>query len=62
MMSEWRVSSNPIDGRKFYRAYRIRDLSEPDHSGNREYHGNYVESREDAAATAAALNKEAEQK
>lgn len=36
LQSEWRVSSNFFDDKKHFIVYRIRDLSEPDHSGNRE--------------------------
>lgn len=55
--SEWRVSTNPIAGKTFYQVYRIRDLSEPDHSGNRETRGCY-ETEEEAERLAAALNAE----
>ena len=37
--SEWRVSSNIINGRTMYIAYRLRDANGVDHSGNREYIG-----------------------
>lgn len=37
MKSEWRVTSNYIGGEWFYGVYRLRDLDEIDHSGNREY-------------------------
>lgn len=40
--SEWRVSSQyDASGQKIYIAYRLRDVNEVDHSGNREYYGNY---------------------
>ena len=55
--SEWRVSSNPVAGRMFYGVYRIRDIDDIDHSGNRETRGFY-ETREEAAALAARLNEE----
>ena len=54
--SEWRVSSNQVEDIKLYRVYRIRDTSEVDHSGNREYIGNYTQDREHAKAVAADLN------
>ena len=37
MKSEWRVSCNYICGGLVYNVYRLRDLDEIDHSGNREY-------------------------
>lgn len=37
MKSEWRVTCNYIGGERFYGVYRLRDLDEIDHSGNREY-------------------------
>lgn len=58
MKSEWKVSSNSINGKKLYIVYRIRNTSEVDHSGNRETRGDYTESREEAAALADKLNRE----
>lgn len=37
MKSEWRVSCNYLCGGLVYNVYRLRDLDEIDHSGNREY-------------------------
>jgi len=59
MKSEWKVSSNLIGDKKMYIAFRIRNTSEVDHSGNREYSGNYTEDRQEAAAIADRLNAEA---
>lgn len=56
--SEWRVSSNPIAGKMFYGVYRIRDINDVDHSGNRETRGGWYETREEAEALAAKLNEE----
>lgn len=56
MKSEWRVSSNRIDGVKMYIACRLRDINGVDHSGNREYFGGYKENREVVAATVESLN------
>lgn len=36
MKSEWKVSSNIINGSRIYSIYRLRDINETDHSGNRE--------------------------
>lgn len=54
--SEWKVTSNPIGDKTFYRVYRIRDISQVDHSGNREYHGEYTEDRQAALKLAESLN------
>lgn len=58
MQSEWKVTSNLINDQNMYCVYRLRDTAEVDHSGNREFHGGYVNDRDLAAAEAAALNKE----
>jgi hypothetical protein len=55
----WRVFSNPINGKNMFIVGRVIDPSKPVHSGNVEYHGEYVESRFDAYETAMALNEEA---
>lgn len=58
MKSEWKVTSNMIDGKKIYGVYRTRDVNEVDHSGNRETRGGYMVNREEAAALAEILNRE----
>jgi hypothetical protein len=55
--SEWRVQSTPIDDQKFYRVYRIRDIAEVDHTGNREYSGGVTTDRQIAVDRAAELNR-----
>jgi len=60
MKSKWKITSNPIGGQKFYRAYRIRNTSEVDHSGNREYAGEHTQNREEAQLLADQLNAEEE--
>lgn len=62
MKSEWRVTSNFINGKKVYAVYRLLDIKAVDHSGNREYAGNYVEDRKACEAAAYALNKMEEEK
>lgn len=37
MKSEWRVTCNYICGGLVYNVYRLRDRTNVDHSGNREY-------------------------
>jgi hypothetical protein len=54
--SEWKVTSNLIGGEKVYAAYRIRDINEVDHSGNREYAGGWTNNREAAQIVAEQLN------
>lgn len=58
MKSEWRVTSNSVGEEKVYAAYRLRDIEEVDHSGNRELAGGYVDEREIAQALADKLNAE----
>lgn len=60
MKSEWRVTSNTINGIFMYAVYRIKDTNGVDHSGNREMAGGYIESREDAQRKADELNKQHE--
>lgn len=59
--SEWRVTSNLIGGAPWYGVYRLRDVDETDHNGNREYSGGYFHSKEDARALAKQLNEEEKQ-
>ena len=56
--SEWKVSSNRIAEKTFYQVYRLSDVNEVDHSGNRETRGGLYESRIDAERLAAVLNEE----
>lgn len=62
MKSEWKVESNPINGKLMYRVYRIRNMEEPDHSGNRGYAGQYINDSQVASAAARALNEMAERR
>lgn len=56
--SKWKVTANPVGGKMWYAVYRIRDIDEVDHSGNREYVGGYVEDRQEAEDLADFMNKE----
>ena len=56
MKGEWKVTSNPIGGKTLYGVYRLLDVNEVDHSGNREFAGNYVEDRQIAELVAEQLN------
>lgn len=60
MKSEWRVSSNIINDEKKYIVYRIKDIHKVDHSGNREYAGEYVSDKNTALELADSLNKKGE--
>jgi len=56
MKSEWRITSNQIEDIKLFRVFRIRDTSQVDHSGNREYLGKYTQDREVAKIVVDVLN------
>ncbi len=53
---KWKVTSNSVGGEKMYAVCRIRDVSEVDHSGNREYAGGWTTNREAAQVVADQLN------
>lgn len=57
MKSEWKVSSQHINGMKLYSVYRLKDIDEVDHSGNRETHSGFFEDRKSAEDYAAQLNE-----
>lgn len=57
MKSEWRVTSNIIDGTKMYAVYRLRDVNEVDHAGNREYIRGFTADKELAERIARKLNR-----
>lgn len=47
MKGKWKVTCNPTDsGNYLYAVYRLRDINEIDHSGNREYGSKYMASKE----------------
>ena len=56
MKSDWFVSSNSIAGVMMYQAQRIKDTNAVDHSGNREYAGDFYENKADAQAVADEMN------
>ncbi len=60
-MSEWRVSSMWLNGKKYYQVYRIKDMKKVDHSGNREYKGGLMEDEFKARALAKRLNARLEE-
>lgn len=57
---EWQVSSQYIGGLKVYQVYRLRDVAEIDHAGNREYKNTIYTSREKAELAAQMLNGQEE--
>lgn len=59
--SEWKVQCNYIAGvGKMYRPYRVRDISQPVHSGNIEVYGDgrYCEERDAVQETVDMLNEQ----
>lgn len=58
MPSEWRVTSQCVNGEWLYGVYRLRNVNAVDHSGNREYHGGYTTDEAEAEALAKKLNEE----
>ena len=61
MKGPWKVTSNIIGEQTMYAVYRLIDTSETDHSGNREFAGNYVAYKGAAEKVAEMLNKEVDQ-
>lgn len=58
MPSEWKVSSNLINGaEKIYQVFRVLDCSKTDENGNREYLPGIYHDRRDAQMCANRLNK-----
>lgn len=57
MASKWKVTSNPIGDRIMYAVYRLIDVNEVDHSGNREFATDYMEDQMDALMIAQDLNE-----
>ena len=60
MKGPWKVTSNRINGKKMYAIYRLKDVNEVDHSGNREFAGGYVEDRLTVEIAAEYLNEKDE--
>lgn len=57
MKSEWRVTANLIGGEMKYGAYRLRDVNEIDHSGNRETSDRWFNDREIAEDVVRIMNE-----
>lgn len=58
MKGPWKVTSQVIGDTKMYAVYRLIDVNAPDHSGNREFAGDYVPDREIAEFVAEQLNED----
>ena len=56
MAGPWQIMSQVINDRKMYIAGRQKDVSEPLHGGNVEYHGAFSDNRDEIAELVAALN------
>ena len=56
-ISEWRVSSNYVDGKTVYEVYRMVKAERVNHSGCREYAGGTYSTRAEAQAAANRLNE-----
>ena len=54
--SEWKVTCNRIDGVKVWAVYRLLDVNEVDHSGNREYATKYMTDKAKVEKIARELN------
>ncbi len=54
--NEWKVTTNFVCGEYMYRVYRVKNPAEVDHSGNREYYGDYTAIKAEAQALADRLN------
>ncbi|HBH71123.1 MAG TPA: hypothetical protein DDX59_06595 [Lachnospiraceae bacterium] len=57
MKSKWRVSHTCAGGVKITEVYRLKDTTQPDHSGNREVRPESFESDEEARDFAKHLNE-----
>ena len=56
MKGKWKVTSQRINGEKLFAVYRLRNVDELDHSGNREYASGYMDDKEKAEKWANELN------
>ena len=56
--SNWMVTSNTINGKTMYGVFRLKNIKEINHSGNRETFGYYYEDRESAERLAKQLNSQ----
>lgn len=57
MKGKWDVAVWNADGSMGWRAYRLRDIGEVDHAGNREWDNNFFQHRKEAEEWADFMNK-----
>lgn len=57
-MSKWMVSCNYFNGERHYQVYRLINVHDVDHSGNREYRDVVFSEKASAQAYADYLNEE----
>jgi len=57
MAGPWKVTTNIIGDNKRYAVFRLIDINEIDHSGNREFATEYMGDKTEAQAIAAELNE-----
>ena len=57
MKGKWKVTSNYNGETKYYQVYRLRDINEVDHSGNREKGSGIIDGKEEAIKVASWLNE-----
>lgn len=62
MKSEWRVTSNIFGEKKVYAVYRLKNVDEVDHGGNRERASEWLESRAEAEQIAREMNQQESEK
>ena len=53
----WKIREKNIAGKIFHQVYRLRDVTEEDHSGNRDTYGGLWETEDEANNLAELLNK-----
>ncbi len=58
MKGEWKVTCNIFNGEKQYAVYRLRNVEEVDHSGNREFATSYMNDKAEAEEKARKFNAE----
>lgn len=59
-MNKWKVYSNYFGNAWYYRVGRILRANEPFHSGNVEWHGDYMQDKQEAEKIAQELNNNEE--
>lgn len=55
---KWKVTMQYLGGAEKYSVVRLKDTSQPEHGGNREYAMGYTENKSEAEELCERLNKE----